>query len=210
MNTAYWLTEDEQTRITDLVRQHADAAKSVKLQPDYESICNDSDFLINAYRTMDYIRHLPKTKRSKDEVFRKRDIHKILEEGIFPACSDFALVFRGLMIAQGIHIAYLETFHEDYLFGKAFHTHSFNRAFDGEKPTIFDPTYIKHYLGELDIFPYVIVAEGLDCWNLGISSYKDLHRFRKERLGEILTKYEGLLETYVNQRRQKIQELRKR
>ncbi len=65
----------------------------------------------------------------KDRIFRKRTLDQVLKEGYFPTCSDVGLIFRGLMIAQGIASSHIEAFHEEYLFDKAFHGHVFAKIF---------------------------------------------------------------------------------
>lgn len=198
--------QGKQTKLTDLVYKHADKARNMIIED--PAINALPEPLISIHKTCKYIfsdqlpiiegyNPNPKTKRDKkanyilkESIFRKRDLDQILREGYYPTCSDIGLIFRGLMIAQKIPTAYVETFHEDYLFGRSFHTHVLGRVFLDDCSVLVNPGLNKIYYDEADIFPYIIFREGLDCWDVGIHSYDDIDRLRSENLAELLDIYE--------------------
>jgi hypothetical protein len=191
MDKGYWLREGPQTRLTGVVRKHAEAA--VAIEPP-AGMTFSSEAMRKAYQTCIYVSRLPLSSKPKDEWFRRRSAEQMIAEGLIETCSEYAVVFRALMIASGVPVSYLETFHENYLLGRKFHTHSFARVFDTENDVIIDPSRRKKRLSEADIFPYIIVAEGLDCWDLGLQSYDDLHSFRLDHLDGLMRKYRGIKE----------------
>lgn len=205
MDNLQYLDQGAQTQFSDLVYEHVDKVRSTVINnPRVTSLAAP---LLAIHKTCKYISQLPyikgatlhpKTKeenganqRLKDSVFRQRDLDQVLREGYFPTCSDIGLLFRGLMAAQEYPTAYVETFHEDYLFGKLFHGHVFGRVFDGDKSVIVDPkSKPKIVDNEVGIFPYIIFREGLDSWDIGIRGYDDMHRLKNENIETLLVRYE--------------------
>ncbi|MEM5814213.1 MAG: hypothetical protein QXD77_00130 [Candidatus Aenigmatarchaeota archaeon] len=199
MKNVRWLQEGEQTRITPVVARHAAA----KLELNEELAALKAP-LPAVYRTCAYIDEVPlldgyvkgkewENERLRDSVFRKRTATEILKEGRFPTCSDTGVLFRALLIAQGVPAAHVEAFHEKYLLGKDFHGHVFGRVFASRGSFLVDPLKEPHvYESENEIFTYVIAAEGLDSWDIGIRGYDDLHTFRKENLPALMAKYKRL------------------
>lgn len=185
----YWLQDGRQTQVTDTVRKHAEAAW--KAEPPV-NVRFSSEEMRRALQACDYVSGLPLADLPKDEFFRRRTAEQILSEGPIKSCSDYAVAFRALMISAGVPVSYLETFHEEYLLGSDFHTHSFARVFESGRQVIVDPMKKCRHLKEADIFPYIIAAEGLDCWDLGLASYDDLHAFREAHLKELTEKYERM------------------
>jgi hypothetical protein len=197
----YWLKEGEQTEVTPLVARHADAAAELELN---RRLAKQKEPLQTVYKTCAYVSRLPliegyvegaekQNRKIKASIFRKRTANQMLREGRFPTCSDAGLLFRALLIAQDVPAAYVETFHEDFLFDRAFHTHTFGRVFAAEGSFLVDPrAEPRIYRTEREMLPYVIVKEGLDCWDVGIRSYADLYEFRNRNLPGIMAKYEQL------------------
>ena len=199
-----YLVEGEQTKITPLVLSHADRVRRMLL----DNAPNLSEPWSTAYRTCAYIKTLPKmveyienptkeqeelNRELKRRVTRSRTAHQILEEGRYPTCSHTGILFRTLMIAQGVPTAFVETFHEDYLLGRDFHGHVFGRVFGKDRSALVDPEEISYHKQESDIFPRIIFREGLDSWDIGIYSYDDMHRLREENLKTLLERYETVL-----------------
>lgn len=200
----YYLVQGRQTQLTPLVYRHAEAAAAtVPTNPEVLSLL---PHLLAACKTVKYIYQLPKimgyiqkaqeseeqiaNEKLKTAVFRKRDLHQVLQEGIFPSCSDIGLLFRGLMIAQGFPTAWVETFHEDYILGKSFQGHVFGRVFYDGKSDLINPKLVLDVANsELEIFPYLILKEGLDSWDIGIEGYDDLHRLKAEHLEELIARH---------------------
>ena len=207
MDASHFLKEGEQSRFTPLVMEHAKKVRNVEITD--PAIAELPEPRISVYRTCKYIYQLPRIKgfihrpKSKEEsdanrrlkatIFRKRTLDQMLREGFFRTCSDIGLLFRGLMAAQGHPTSFLETFHEDYLFGKSFHGHVFSRVFDKGGSFIVNPgpnPIISK--GESDIFPYIVFREGLDSWDIGIHSYDDMHRLKDEHINELIEKYKAI------------------
>lgn len=204
MDKNYFLKEGPQTEFTPLVKEYAEKAREIDLKANVE------EAMVPIYKTSKFISQLPRiegyikdaqreedresNKRLKDKIFRKRTLNQILQEGFYPTCSDIGVLFRGLMVAQGIPSAYVETFHEDYLLDKAFSTHAFVRVFTEDSSVLVDPSGPKIAHSEKKILPYVIFKEGLDSWDIGIRDYEDLHQFKDECKDELLCKLELLKE----------------
>lgn len=200
----HYLSEGRQTRFTPLVLEHAEKARLLAV-PETDDL---EEPLSTIYRTCTYIFNLPiirgftpgnhpdpeqrkRNREIKDRTFRKRELDEVLREGYVPTCSDIGLLFRGLMAAQGQATAYVETFHEDYLFDRAFHGHVFGRVYHSQGSFIVDPREKPEILSdETDVLPYVIFREGLDSWDIGIQGYEDMHSLRKENLDSLLQRYQ--------------------
>jgi hypothetical protein len=211
------LEQGEQTIITPFVQDTANKAKEYVLS--HGKIEGIHPNLITAYFTSEFIKkelpELDESKLKEPDFFRKRTLNDILEQGYYPSCSDKGLLFRGLMIAQGIPTLYLESFHEEYLLGSKnkIHGHVFGRVFYDEKSTIFDPTAMQRFSSEQDLFSkerYVIVGEGLDSWSLGIRGIGDMKRIRESKFSEISGKYKQLLRIDYLQKNKKINEIKRK
>jgi len=201
------LKESEQIKITDLVREHAEKALAVEINegkdshPNLQKAYKVSKYLYQIPRVGGYIKdpktkeELQKTRDTKDRLFRKRTAHEILEQGIYPTCSDFGIVFKSLMIALEVPSVYVEMFHEDYLLDKKFHGHVVVKIQAGEKWYYIDPQNNQKRVSETleELFPLVFYKEGLDSWDIGIRSYSDMHKARQESLEELMERYKDML-----------------
>ncbi len=191
MSNDIWLREGEQTRITRRVREH------VRRLHDVDVPRTDNPVKHVIYQTVAYIRQLPllegtvqhpqteeekkQNREIKEQVFRKRTMDEVLRDGVFPSCSDRGLLFRGLMVAQGVPTAYIETFAEEYLLNEAFSGHVFARVFHDRGSYIVDPRKRPRLLrDEEEMYPFLIVGEGLDSWDLGIHCQEDLDQLRDQ------------------------------
>jgi len=199
-----------QCALTKLVERHVKKLKKIRIATE---LPDHSRLMRQIFQTVEYIQRLPRIKglivpvcsqsdkqhnqKLKDRIFRRRNLEQILQEGYYPTCSDVALLFYGLMRAQGIRCTHLEAFHEDYLFERSFHGHVFVRVSDGRKKLIVDPANPpKIYQREEEIFPYIIAAAGDDSWEIGIRNYQDLHDLREKHLIELINKYQATLKKY--------------
>lgn len=210
---ADYLCQGPQTRFTERIYEHAD--KSRMFLVNNPRIAALPEPIISIHRTCKYISQLPyidgfnphprtadenkANNALKDSVFRQRDLDQVLKEGYYPTCSDIGLIFRGLMAVQGHPTAYVESFHEDYLFDISFHGHVFCRVFDGERSVIVNPSPEPTIVdNEVEIFKYVIFREGLDSWDIGIRGYEDMHKLKAENIEALLARYEQNLIKFQN------------
>ncbi len=202
-----YLQESEQIKITDLVRLHANKAMDVEINQGNDAHPN----LQKAYKVSKYIYQIPKisgfisnpkttedllkNEVLKDKVFRKRTVHQILEEGIFPTCSDIGIVFKALMVTLNVPSIYVETFHEDYLLGKDFHGHVVVKIEAGDKWFYIDPQNNQRRVTETleELFPYILYKAGLDSWDIDIRGYEDIHKAKLDHLEELMNRYKDLL-----------------
>jgi hypothetical protein len=140
----------------------------------------------------------------KEDFFHKRDIEEILIDGKLPTCSDLGILFRGLMIAQGISTSYVETFHEDFILKNKLHTHTFAKILkdnpyddiDTSNPLssnfyyFINPDFPMAISPTAEgIFPYIIFKEGLDSWDMDIRSHEDILSARDNDLENLLVSY---------------------
>lgn len=212
INSSY-LTQGLQTKFTERVYEHADKARNIVI-PD-NRIATLSEPMISVHRTCKYMSKLPYIKgyiskprtrdeeksneELKDSVFRQRDLDEVLKDGHYPTCSDFGLLFRGLMAAQGHATSYVETFHENFILDimpreSDIMGHVLGRVyFEDGHSIIVDPTSNpKIYCDEESLFwdkKYIIVGEGLDSWDIGIHWYDDMYRLKHENMKKILERY---------------------
>jgi len=182
-----WLKEGEQTKITDVVKKHANLIQIMGSLDSYEFYeWGKSDLMVAANKTAKYISRslrIHKGSNYHDYWLLRRDITQILTDGGTNSCNEYAHVFRGLMIAQGYPASYIEAVHAHSLFNSEppFKGHAFCRIFSETNNVIIDPTTIKME-DNLSIYPYFIVGEGLDSWDLGFKKLSDFPRIREERL----------------------------
>jgi len=220
-DSSKYLQEGKQTKITDLVRQHAQKAESTETNQGKNSHPN----LHKTFKVCKYMYQLSnidgyiqrpankqethKNYKLKDSIFRKRTLHEVLEQGLYPTCSDEGLVFRGLMIALGVPAAYVETFHEDYLLGKKFQGHVIGRIQAGEKWYYIDPKNNDKRVIETeeDLFPLIVYKEGLDSWDIGIRGYEDMHIAKRDNVVELMEKYKKMLAHDCEQKKMFVDEI---
>ena len=202
-----FLQESGQIQITDLVREHAKRASEVEItagkdtHPNLQKALKVAKYTYSLPRIEGYIRN-PKSDEERqqneairDRIFRKRTIQEILEQGIYPTCSDIGIVFRGLMIALEVPTAYVETFHEDYLLGKEFHGHVVGKIQAGDKWYYIDPQNNEKRVikTEEDLFPLIVFKEGLDSWDVGIKGFDDMHRLKLENIDMLMIRYKDIV-----------------
>jgi hypothetical protein len=204
-----YLHQGKQTILTDRVMEHAEKAKATiindgnkaKLDEPLLSIHKTSKYIstLNYYDNLDFNKLSDKEfDKLKIALFRKRTVDEILDQGLFPTCSDIGVVFRGLMIAQNHPTSYVESFHEFYLLKGVFHTHSLGRVFlEDDSSYIVDPKanpiIYKDEFELFDLSKYIIFKEGLDSWYIGITDYSSLNLLKNDNLSSLLNKYEDNL-----------------
>lgn len=196
MNTDFekkYLQEGQQTKITDTVNWHLKRiGANTKIMTQETIIQEITRYVLNLPRIKGYHEGELKPKQKaenyklKDKIFRQRTATQILQEGLYPTCSDVAIVARTLLIARNIPTAYVETFHEDFLFGRKIHTHSFLKIIGG----YINPTRQTILEKEQDLFPYIIYKEALDSWDVGARGLEDLLTIAENNKQELLTRYE--------------------
>lgn len=227
MDTSFYLSEGPQTELTALVEKHAERVKNLIIN-DPEIIRQGEPYL-SIHKTCEYIFYdLPfmreyirnarpgsrediANNRLKNRIFRSRTLHQLLEEGHFPSCSEFGLLFRGLMIAQGHPTAYVDTFHKDFLLNNSLKGHVFGRVFFNDKPVLVNPQGTPVIVDEeFEILPYVIFREGLDNEDIEVSSYDDMYRLKDENLGFLLERYERNLRALFGKKIKDLNEFRRK
>jgi hypothetical protein len=222
-----YLKEGPQTKITPLVRWHAEKVQEIKdgefsVPPNVLFLPEDiSDTVLKTIlKTNRYISALsrvnsiienPETEKEKkynkelrEKFLIKRDLAQILEEGLHNFCFDKTVVFRGLLIAQGIPATFIHTYSEDDIFNNHRGSHVYSRVFYGGNPEnslIIDTFYSNQsslltFKDEIAILPNIIFREGLDSWDIGIHSLSDVHRLKEENLPELIDKYEKAHDIY--------------
>lgn len=216
----YYLKEGVQTKITSRVRKHAKLAKQIELNSgknlhkNLQLALKVTKYILvelkkhPKYKKPESQKELEEQRKLKETLFRKRTLDEILEEGYYPTCSDIGIVFRGLMITLGVPTAYVEAFHEDYLLDKNFHGHVLGKVKAGNKWYYIDPENNQKRISktEYELFPLIIFKEGLDSWDVGIKSYGDMHKLKKQNIKTLVKKYKEIVQDIADQ---KIKEIEK-
>jgi transglutaminase-like putative cysteine protease len=136
------------------------------------------------HHIMQFLRTLKYETDTKDEVFRKRTASQIIADGYVTGCTDDALVFIALARASGIPTTYIETVDLDWLTegGRPIRGHVYARVEDGDEQRIVDPSARNEH-ADLEQDGRVVIAEGLDSWDIGASDFETLahmqDRFRE-------------------------------
>ena len=176
MDLNFFLKQGEQTQITENILKIASSFSGEKLDLASEiikwirkNLKPDSD------------------KEVKDKVFRQRTADQIIEDGYTTGCTDIGLVFIVLARAKNIPTKYVETIRrkwmdsedEDFIEG-----HIFAEIFFDDKWHIINPTEacLKFWYDR-----WIIFAEGLDSWDIGIRNYQEL----KEKFIDFRAKYKS-------------------
>lgn len=220
-NSEKYLQESEQVKITDLIREHAKKAMSVEINqgkdshPNLQKAYKVSKYLYQVQRIDGYIKdpktkeELQKTRDTKDRIFRQRTAHEILEQGLYPTCSDIGIVFKALMLALDVPSVYVEMFHEDYLFGKNFSGHVVVKIHAGDKWYYIDPQNNQKRVSATleELFPLILYKEGLDSWDIGIRCYDDMHKAKEEHLDELMNRYKEMLKIIYDRKIEKADEI---
>lgn len=196
----HYLRPGPQTPLTDRVREHAaraaDGASSLRER--IERTCAYIHALepVTGYHAS--IANAEQARENKElwhRLFRKRDIDAILACGPLPTCSDFGILLRGLMAAQGVPTAYIEAFHADYILDRPWRaarvmSHALARVFYDGTSLLIDPRAQAHFYDDehhlMRERSHVIAAEGLDSWDLGVRSLRDLDRLMHAKREELI------------------------
>lgn len=132
-------------------------------------------------------------KTANDVFCRQRTADDILMQGRFGFCSDKAILFRALMLAQGIPVSYIEAA-KTFLLAKKedeFKPHATTKVYAKNQTFIYDPMELQGFDCEMTYFEKdngIIIREGLDSWDMGIKSKRDSEIFLRLFAEEIRQK----------------------
>lgn len=107
----------------------------------------------------------------RDDVFRKRTAHEIIETRFATGCVDYALLFVMLARAKGLHTTYLETVRKE---SDGPDGHVFVECVCGEDTLVVDPARGARTSRKTIVQQYDIIAEGLDCADCGTLTMDDI------------------------------------
>lgn len=163
MNQNLFLKQGEQTQITDDISKIASGFSEEGL-----------DLVVKIIKWIRKNLKSNSDKKVKDKVFRQRTADQIIKDGYTTGCTDIGLVFIALARAKNIPTKYVETIRrkwmesedEDFIEG-----HIFAEVFFNDKWYIIDPTEacLKFWYDR-----WIVFAEGLDSWDIGIRNYQEL------------------------------------
>lgn len=155
----------------------------------------------NTIQKAQQILEIMKTYSSKEEFneeeFRKRTASEIIKSGYYTGCTDFALAFTLLARKAKIPTMYVETVSEEWLKhgGDSYGGHVYAKIYDSEKN---EWIWVDPMQREVPSTPpdnptpeqekrrgiRIILAEGKDSWDIGISDFTSLkekfNTFRNE------------------------------
>lgn len=164
-----------QNRTEDFLKEGKQAAITPKIKEVAVSINGEGlTFVANVLEWMD--EHLQRQKYTQ-KLFRKRTADEIIKSGFSTGCTDDALVFIALTRAGRLPAKYVEAIETKWLEkdGEKIAGHVFAEIFVNNKWYLVDPAR-----REISVKPvpdknrYMVFAKGLDSWDIGIKSYKDL------------------------------------
>lgn len=133
------------------------------------------------------LKTLRRQTENKKEVFRKRTADQILKDGYITGCTDEALVFIALARASGIPAKYVETLNLEWLRkgGRPIDGHVYASVYSDGEWHIVDPTR-KQVGVDIGEDGRVVMAMGLDSWDIGATDFESLkelsENFREEYL----------------------------
>ncbi|USN45303.1 MAG: transglutaminase domain-containing protein [Candidatus Woesearchaeota archaeon] len=191
MNTEHWLQEGPQTKITPAIREFAARIPGTPVPEDIQEFAPE---LVLAYQTAEAIRTLAQVENDKTllaKIFRRRTADEIVRSFIYGTCSDYAVTFRALMVAQGVPTSYVEAISVGMLKNNLWFTHAENQVYTQEGPVVFSPWYRTHHRhngASLDDLDYVPIKEGLDSHDVGIYNWMDRKPFVEKHKEEIKRK----------------------
>ncbi|USN45304.1 MAG: hypothetical protein H6502_04585 [Candidatus Woesearchaeota archaeon] len=182
---AAWLKPGEQTELTDRIQA---LAAQIKVPEHVRSGLNHPELAV-AQRTAVFIHrrtHLAENRAFRNKYFRKRTADQIAQYGIYPTCSDEVLLFRALMIAQGVPTLYAESVLEGNIprgrnSPRASSHAGTNILLRDGREIIYEPYTEDVFFSEEALFErrgYILLAKGLDSWDLDIRGWDDVQAFR--------------------------------
>ncbi|MFT4303645.1 MAG: hypothetical protein ACMXYG_03705 [Candidatus Woesearchaeota archaeon] len=183
-----WLKEGPLTRISDLVREHAEKVK-----------------VYDIGQMIDYINKLPTIQH---ESYKPRTAHEVLQEGI-SSDIDRNTLFRALMIANGEPASYVQAGNREFVFDNDGEIHTYVRL-KGHTDMIIDTTKEYNvYFHEFQIFPNIIINEGLDLLDMqekqsGRDIFEQANQFKQLKL-----KYEQMLDLWYENEKGAIKNARR-
>lgn len=174
-----WLQEGPQTKITDNIVQIVNEIPGEKLA-----------YVSNALEWMKANLKSIAGKPGWKDKFRTRTADEILTEKTTSGCGDIAVAFIALTRGKGIPSILLEMPFKSWLESDdigSFSNHDIAKVFVNGKWYWVDPTkgIIGNDISVAGNHDYVILAEALDSWEMGINSWESY----KERYLEFRKKY---------------------
>ncbi len=163
----YWLQEGPQTEITKKIKDYIKGITGDKF-----------DFVVNTLVRINKDLKMERKHHNWRDIFRNRSADKILEDGFFTGCTDVALVFVTLTRAKGIPTKYIEAIDKKYLdpdYEGPFRGHVFAEVYINDKWHQVNPEMSTLHAVK-DYGHYIIFAEALDSWDLGIRSIDDISK----------------------------------
>lgn len=155
-NIQKYLAEGQQTKITGEIKKLARSFKNESL----ELVIEILGWMKNNFRF-----------KKDDSIAFSRTAKEIIKSKFHTGCQDLGIVFVALLRAKGIPASYIQAKKKA---GK-FQGHVFSRVFLDDKIYFVDPSRgrIAETFGFRNYFP---VKEGLDSWDIGVRSVKDIKR----------------------------------
>ena len=161
-----YLKDTEQIAITDTIKSIADNFR----QKNLDLILEISDWVFNNFENIE------NDKEEKMGLFRKRTADEIIKSKKVTGCTDYAIIFIALARAKKIPTKYIEAIRKRWLdIGDENHIegHVFAECQINDKWYIVDP---QGGAIRTDYRNYAVYKKGLDSWDIGIRSFKDLRK----------------------------------
>ena len=169
-----WLRSGHQTIITSKIREAVSSINGEGFQ-----------YLLNVMKHLKSEYHMIDKDKFMD-LFRKRTAEEILVSGETVGCSDYAVLLCAFSRAKGIPAIFVEMIEESWLNSndtKHYANHDFCKVYLNKSWYWVDP--VRGNVGIIGPYnvggdkEYVLFAESLDSWDLGI---KDWESYTKKYL----------------------------
>lgn len=173
-----YLSEGKQTKITTTIKEISSSIEG-----------DNFEFVIKLLRWInEKIKNSLPEGIEKNDIFRKRTADQIITDKYASGCTDFALTFIALARSKGIPTKYVECISRDYfddknlrrvrghVFAECYLKGSWYRVNPMTGTVFFAAKYPKRY---------VVYAEGLDSWDLGIYDMPTM----REKFGTFTEKF---------------------
>ncbi len=133
------------------------------------------------HQMVQFLRTLRYQTENKNEVFRKRTASQIITDGYVTGCTDDALVFIALARALSIPTKYIETLDLTWLKngGRPINGHVYVGIQNGVEWKVIDPS-ARNENANIEQDGRVIIAEGLDSWDIGATDFDSLAKMSEE------------------------------
>jgi hypothetical protein len=171
------------------ISKYLEAGKQTQITPKMENIAKriSGSTLEKTQKILGMMSQL-RTEPSNSQIFRKRTADQIIKDRFVTGCTDNVVAFVAAERACGVPAKYVETVDKIWLEngGENITGHQYAQIYDAENNQWIwvDPTFGRVNTPAPGDEGRVIVAEGLDSWNLGMkdlgSMRKTLNAFRKD------------------------------